>query len=157
MAEAACGMLAAFLGVVLLVLALFADTITSVRGSAGAIAACAQAPCPPPTYNPPSATVVTHTSIAAGGISATLEVVIGVVVLVLLAIAVGAIMHGLSRRVPWLVLLCFGTALMLLITVVTGLSIGLLFAPADALAVAAVALGLTQPGPALSSRTPPRG
>jgi hypothetical protein len=144
-AEGACGALAALLGVAGLAVALFADTMTSVGASAGSVAVCSRAPCAQATVAPRAETVVSHSSIAAGGISGPLQVVIAVVLLVLLAIAVGAIMHAFSHRRPWLVLLCLGTAMMVGVTVITGFSIGFLFAPADALAVTAVALALAWP------------
>lgn len=151
LAEAVCGSLAALLGGASLAVALFADTMVTVSSRYGAIAACAQPPCPHPTVGIQPERTVTHTtSIAAGGISGTLEVAIAVVVLVLLAIAVGAIVHGFSHRTPWLVLLCLGTTLILGLTLLTGFTIGFVFMPADALAVAAVALALTNLAPSRS-------
>jgi hypothetical protein len=129
--------------------------MVTVSSRSSVIAACAQPPCPQTTVGIQPERTVTHTtSLAAGGISGTLDVVIAVVVLVLLAIAVGAILHGVSHRMPWLLLLCLGTTLMLGLTILAGFSIGVFFMPADALAVAAVALALTNLAP---SRSVPAG
>jgi hypothetical protein len=87
---------------------------------------------------------ITHRSIADGGISGGLAGVVIAVVAVLLVIAIGAVLHSITSWLPLLVLLFIATGMLLFVTVLTGFSIGLAFLPADALAVAASALGLAR-------------
>jgi hypothetical protein len=145
-AETICGVLAALLGGAGLAVALFSDSMVSVSGTVitSSVPLCAPAPCAQASVTTNQTESVTHTSIAAGGISGTLEVFVIGVIVVLAVIALGAVMHGMTARVFWLVLLCLATGLLLLATVLTGFSIGLFLLPADALAVAAAALGLAQ-------------
>jgi hypothetical protein len=145
-AEAICGVLAAALGGAGLAFALFASTIASVGGtvSVHAVPICVPTPCPEASVAPIIRETITHRSIADGGISGGLVGVVMAVVAVLVVIALGAVLHSITSWTPWLVLLLIATGLLLFVTVLTGFSIGFAFLPADALAVAASALGLAR-------------
>jgi hypothetical protein len=146
--EATCGGLAAILGGGGLAVALFANIMVSVGSTVVTrVPLCVPSPCVQASIAPIPRQTITHSSIAAGGITGGLEVFVIVVSAVLVAIAVGAVFHGLTSRLPWLVLLCSATGVLLLGTLLSGFSIGLFFVPADVLAIAAVALGLAQAAP----------
>jgi hypothetical protein len=146
--EATCGGLAAVLGGGGLAVALFSNIMVSVSSTVVTrVPLCVPAPCVEASIAPIPRQTITHSSIATGGITGGLEVFVIVVSAVLLAIAVGAILHGLTSRLQWLVLLCAATAVLGLGTLLSGFTIGLFFVPADVLAIAAVALGLAQVAP----------
>jgi hypothetical protein len=146
--EATCGGLAAVLGGGGLAVALFSNIMVSVSSTVVTrVPLCVPAPCVQASIAPVRRQTITHSSIAAGGISGSLEVFVIVVSAMLLAIALGAILHGVTSRLPWLVLLGAATAVLMLGTLLSGFSIGLFFVPADVLAIAAVALGLAQVAP----------
>jgi hypothetical protein len=146
--EATCGGLAAIVGGGGLAVALFSNIMVSVSSRViTTVPVCVPAPCVQASIAPIPRRTITHGSIAAGGISGGLEVFVIVASAALLAIALGAILHGLTSRLAWLVLLCSATAVLLLGTLLSGFSIGLFFVPADVLAIAAVALGLAQVAP----------
>jgi len=148
LAEGVCGVVAAVLGGGGLAVALFSNIMVSVSGTViTRVPLCVPAPCVQASVAPIPRQTITHSSIASGGISGSLEVFVIVVSAVLLAIALGAILHSLTSRLPWLVLLCSATAVLLLGTLLSGFSIGLFFVPAVVLAIAAVALGLAQVAP----------
>jgi hypothetical protein len=144
--EAICGVLAAVLGGAGLAFALFASTIASVGAtvSVRAVPICVPTPCPEASVAPIIRETISHRSIADGGISGGLAGVVIAVVAVLLVIATGAVLHSITSWLPLLVLLFIATGMLLFVTVLTGFSIGLVFLPADALAVAASALGLAR-------------
>jgi len=145
-AEATSGGLAALLGGAGLNFALFANTMVSVGStvSVRAVPICVPTPCPQAPFAPVLRQSITHRSIASGGISGILEIVVIAIIAVLLVIAVGALLHGITSLLPWLVLLCLATGVLLGATVVTGFSIGLFFFPADVFALLAVGFGLAQ-------------
>ena len=147
-AEAGTGLGATLVGLAGLAVALFANIEMSVSTRIATVAVCATPPCPALSALPqPAQTVTQAHSLASGGISGTLAVAVAAVVVGLLAIGVGAVAHALTNRRSAFVVLCAATLALLLLTFLTGFSIGFLFLPADALAMAAVAFGAVRLNP----------
>ena len=153
LAEAGAGLAAALLGGAGLAFALFGNILVSVSTSVATVAVCATPPCPSISALPqPPRTVTVARSLASGGLSGPLKVFATAVVLALVVMAVGALAHAFANRLSGFVLLCVTSAALFGLTVLTGFSIGLLFLPADALAVAAVTLGAMRlSGPAAAA------
>jgi hypothetical protein len=146
-AEAICGCLAAVLGAGGLAFALLSQSVVSVSYAVitTSVPICAPGPCPQASFTSIGRETVHGSSIAAGqGITGTLGVFVIGAGLVLAAVAVGAIMHGVTSHKWWLGLLWPATGLLLLATLLTGFTIGFAFLPADAFAIAASALGLAR-------------
>jgi hypothetical protein len=148
MAEAGTGLGATLVGLAGLAVALFANIEVSVGTRIATVGICATPPCPMLSALPqPARTVTEAHSLASGGISGTLAIFVAALVVGLLAIAVGAAMHAFGNRMSGFVVLCIATLTLLLLTFLTGFSIGLLFTPADALAIAAVTFGALRISP----------
>jgi hypothetical protein len=146
-AQGTCGGLAAALGAAGMAFALFSNSMVTVSYAVitTGVPICTPTPCPQVPIKTIPTQTVTHSSIAASqGVTGTLEVFVLGVGLVLIAIALGAIMHGITTSTRWLPVLWISTGLLLLATLLTGFSIGFAFLPADAFAIAASALGLAR-------------
>ncbi len=142
LAEAGTGLAASLVGLAGLAVALFANIEVSVSTRIATVGVCATPPCPVLSALPqPARTVTEAHSLASRGISGALLIVVAVVVAGLVLIAAGAMVHAFGNRMSGFVLLCVATLALFGLTVLTGFSIGLLFLPADGLAVAAVAFG----------------
>ncbi|HXA42890.1 MAG TPA: hypothetical protein VNV65_08275 [Candidatus Solibacter sp.] len=148
LAEAGTGLGATAVGLAGLAVALLANIEVSVSTRIATVGVCATPPCPALSAIPQPATTVTRAhSLASGGISGALAVVVAAVVVGLLAIAAGAALHAFTNWTLGFVVLCVATVALLGLTFLTGFSIGLLFLPADALAIAAVTFGAMRLGP----------
>ncbi len=148
LAEAGTGLGATVVGLAGLAVALFGNIEVSVSTRIATVGVCATPPCPALSAIPqPSTTVTQAHSLASGGMSGTLAILIALVVAGLLAIAVGAAVHAFASWMSGFVVLCAATLALLGLTFLTGFSIGLLFLPADALAIAAVTFGAMRLSP----------
>jgi len=148
LAEAGTGLAATLLGLAGLAVALFANIEMSVSTRVQTVVLCATPPCPALSALPqPARTVTESHSLASRGLSGALLVVVALLLAGLIAIAVGAGVHAFANWTAGFVLLCVATLALFLLTFVTGFSIGLLFVPADALAIAAVTFGAMRLGP----------